>query len=290
MMSKYYTYNVDFLLDTQYFIKNYKFENNISDYNIKINDIQDILLEVKNETGLYEKYKYIESPYFEFLNRNAHFLQSLTIYNLFSPIFSISLPIIMLIIPFFLIKMKHQKVTLEQYIDCLKFVIKHHFIGKSILEFSTAGIDRKFFTIFSIVFYFINIYQNFISCYKFYNNFFKIKNVLTNVNNFIQYSIKSIENINIYCKNSYINFKNKNNEIKNILIEFKNNIQKSDLSSITILQINKIGEMLFNFYQLFQNKSYFDSIYYCIYLELYIKNITKIQYHIKNKQIAFFID
>ena len=121
----------------------------------------------------------------------------LTIYNLTSPIISLAIPILMLIIPFFLLKFQKVSISLKTYIQTLISILKNHVVGKAITEFSHVGWDRRVFIIVSVVFYFINIYQNIISCYTFYKNIYKIKSYLLNINNFLKYSINSITNIKV---------------------------------------------------------------------------------------------
>lgn len=308
LWSKYYTTDIKFLMDTQYFLKEFKvikctrnnnydindiYENNDNNDINDINDIYDtdsvynIINELRNETGFHEKYKYVDNEYLTFFNKNPLFLQSLTIYNLTSPLLTLAIPIIMLIIPFFFIKFHRRSLNISEYFNALTNVIKYHFIGKSLIEFNSVGWDRRFFIIVSIIFYFINIYQNFISCYTFYKNFFKIKNYLNIINNFLNYSIESISNINKYCKLSYQKFIEKNIEIKNILIEFKENISTINLDNTNINQITKVGIILYNFYELFDNKIYNQAIDYALYLNGYICNIVELQKNLKTKSITF---
>ena len=283
LWSEYYTTNISFLNDSKNLIKNFKPINE----EINIDKVDEILSELNSETGFYEKYKYLDSKYFDFLNSNPFFLQGLTMYNLTSPIMSLAIPIIMLIIPFFMIKFQKRNITITEYINALITVLKYHVIGKAISEFNDVGWDRRFFILISIIFYFINIYQNIISCYTFYKNIYKIREYLININNFLTYSIKSITNINKYCRTSYIGFVQKNEEIKNNLLVFNDKIASINLNIITIKQVSKIGNILNFFYELFKNKKYKDSIYYCLYLQGYIENLTCLQKNIKNKNINY---
>ena len=95
--SEYYTTDLEFLKDNQEFLKNYISIRNYDDNNVK--DIENILSEINNETGFYEKYKYIDIEYFKSLNRSSSILQILTVYNLTSPVLSLAVPILF-IIPF----------------------------------------------------------------------------------------------------------------------------------------------------------------------------------------------
>ena len=93
--SNYYTNNISFLKDSQYLLKHYHPISN----NVSIPEVQKIIEELDNETGFCEKYKYMDIKFLEPLNRYPNFLQVLTVYNLASPVISLAIPIIMLILP-----------------------------------------------------------------------------------------------------------------------------------------------------------------------------------------------
>ena len=285
LWSKYYTDNIEFLKDSQSLVKNFKDIELIED--TEINNIHKILKDINEETGFYEKYKYIDVNYFKFLNNYPFFLQGLTIYNLSSPILSLIIPIIMILLPFFILKFQKISISMTTYINVLVKVLKNHVIGRAFTEFNNVGWDRRFFLLISIGFYFINIYQNIISCKTFYINIYKIKSYLLSIKNYIDYSVESINNINKYCKKTYEPFINMNNNINNTLLKFRNEINIIELESISIKQVTKIGNLLKSFYELFQNKIYKESIIYSLNLHGYIENIKNIQVMIKRKEINY---
>ena len=205
LWNQYYTNNIEYLNDTIYLIKNFKHINNEGGY-AKIKTVDNICIELRNETGFYEKYKYIDNKYFHSFNNCALFLQALTIYNLTSPMLGLLFPILILIVPFFILKFRKIEITFETYILILIDVIKRNSLGQALSEFSSVGLDRKIVILTSVIFYIFNIYQNFITCRTFYLNIFKIKDHLLSINDFIIYSINSINNLNKYCKKSYIQF------------------------------------------------------------------------------------
>ena len=234
-----------------------------------------------------KKYKYVDIKIFESLNNNPFFLQILTLYNLTSPFITLIIPIIMLIIPFFILKLQKIPITLTTYLSILTTILKNHIIGRAIAEFSSVDWDRKFIFIISIGMYFVNIYNNIISCYTFYKNINKIRNYLISINKFLKYSIDSITNINKYCKSSYTDFCNTNEQIKNNLYSFSREISVINLEKVSIKQIGKIGNILKCFYQLFKNKIYKESVIYSLQLHGYIGNITNLQNNIKLKNINY---
>jgi hypothetical protein len=111
--ANYYTTDVSFLKDTQQLLKEYKpfSKKNINTEannktESKYKNILDIWNELKIENGFKEKYCYIDWDILDFLNKSVLFLQFMSIYNLLSPIFSFFVPILILLIPFFIIKAK----------------------------------------------------------------------------------------------------------------------------------------------------------------------------------------
>ena len=285
---EYYTTDTKFLRDHQYFVKNYKKnERKSRNDNDKITTIEKILLELKNETGFYEKYHYIEIEKFKCCNKSALVLQGLTLYNLTSPSLSIIIPIIMLILPFFILKAQNQKITLDKYITSLMVVFKNHIIGQMINRFNKADIAQKLFLLCSFGFYFFSIYQNIKSCYQFYKSIYKIKNYLKEIIYFIDASINNIDDINKYSKKSFSNFINKNNTVKNTLITFKTDLLKIDFTKFKITDFAKVGNILKCFYELYENVDYQNALYYSIDLHYYLLNIETLQTHVKNNKLNF---
>ena len=68
-----------------------------------------------------------------------------------------SIPILMLILPFFIIKFHRKSITIGEYINTLIAILKYHVVGKVLSEFNNVGWDRRVFMLMSVVFYFINI-------------------------------------------------------------------------------------------------------------------------------------
>lgn len=291
--ANYFTNNINFLSDTQNLIKTFSPIDNYEYKNIEelFNEINEFYINTEQSDninkGFNTIYQYVDIKYFDFLNTNSTFLQGLTLYNLTSPVLSLLVPIIMLIIPFFLIRMKNIPISLSTYIDTLLTVIKNHPIGQTIRDFGNVGWDRRIFMLTSVAFYFISIYQNIISCFKFYTNMSKIQNNLCTVKNYIEYSINSINNLNKYCGSTYEIFIRKNNYIKDQLNNFYLNLLNINLSSLSIKNLGQFGKMMKEFYELFKNDLYRDSIKYSLFLHEYINNITEMQNKVKNKSINF---
>ena len=139
---KYYTTDTAFLKDTQQLIKQIKIDdiNTISNkHNFSDSNIETVVAnwkEIKGETGFLSKYLYVDWGFAKFINNNPKFLQLMSMYNIASPLLSLCLPIFVLIVPFFIIKIKGIKLTLNDYIEVLKTLISQHAIVKVFTNFN----------------------------------------------------------------------------------------------------------------------------------------------------------
>ena len=125
--------------------------------------------ENKDEEGFHAKYQYMDWGPLLFLNRSRSALQCMSLYNLASPILSLCVPIICLIIPFFVIRMRGIAITLTSYVEVLQVVLQKHQLGQ-LFAFSSATWDKRFYILLSAGFYVLSVYQNARSCARFYAN------------------------------------------------------------------------------------------------------------------------
>ena len=286
--NEYYTDDKNYLKDCQFLLKKYK-PCKEYEYNKKFIDETELIMdELNNDTGFLDKYKYIDNSYIKDLNKIPSVLQLLTVYNLSSPVLSLLFPIVMLIFPFLLLKIQNIPINIQTYLNILKKLFKNHALGQLFNQFSDVGWDRRVFMLFSVGFYIFNIYQNFICCFKFYKNIFKIQKNLNNIKNFIGNSIKSIDNLSLYCKKSYNKFKDTNETVKNHLINYYYELCNLKLDKkINLSHLTKIGGMLKSFYELYDNYIIKDSINYCIDLQYYLGNIENLQTNIKRGKLNY---
>jgi hypothetical protein len=121
-VSEFYTTDIDFIKDNQTLLKTFTHIN--TQYHEENKQKYDKIIqtwnEIKGDTGFKERYYYIDWPMWDFLNNSQPFLQFMSIYNMTSPVISLFVPIIILIIPFFIIRLKGLKLTMQEYIDILK--------------------------------------------------------------------------------------------------------------------------------------------------------------------------
>lgn len=280
---------MEFLKDTQSLLKNYK-KMDLKcdeDKNQMLSEVMEVWDDIKNDTGFKEKYQFVDWPMWEFLNHSESFLQVMSIYNLASPVISFFVPFIILIIPFFIIKMKGLSITIGEYIDVLKIIASNHAVGRLFTEFSSVELSEKFYLVVSAAFYIFSIYQNILTCQRFHNNMKKIHSHLKKVREYIEYSEVKMYNILLYTENlkTYTAF---NEKLKLRLTELSNLKQLLNTVSEYKLSMKKVGELgsvLKSFYTLYDNKTYYESLMFSFGFHGYLDNIEGFIGNMNSKKI-----
>ena len=211
--SKYYTTDVLFLKDSQLFYKSYsnqyggdlttpiKMNTGENEITIDPHDIfkkiDALWIDIAGDKNFKQRFNYIEIPILDRLNKSPGFLQILSLYNLTSPVISLLSPLILLIIPFFILKFQKVDVTVSGYIATLKRIFATHPIGKmfTLLDFSSMPWDKRIYVLMSFVFYVIQVYQNIMSCYNFYKNMILIHKNIFILRDYFRYTINNMSHI-----------------------------------------------------------------------------------------------
>mgnify|MGYP006087976005 CR=1 FL=1 len=290
----YYTNNKIFLKDTQNFITNFKNNVTFEDRANFIEDSYDSCESIVKDNGFIEKYQYIDLPYLNKYNNDELCLQVVSIFNLANPVFSLLAPILLLLLPFFIIKLQGHDVTIENYLEHLKQVFSNHIIGQFFNDFNDSPISTKIYLLISIIFYGFQIYNNIISCGKFYKNIKFIHDKLFIMRDYISNSINKFNNLLKYTGEliSYENFNNLVNDNLKILNDYLKMLNKVKEYKLSVNKLFELGHLMKCFYKLHNDKNIIGSLYFSFGCNGYIKNIETLQKHIKNKNINLckFID
>ena len=117
-----------------------------------------------------EKFQYIEWEKLEFLNKSEMFLAVLTFYQTISPLLSLLAPVILLIIPFLILKVLKKPITVEEYVGVLRQQLDKHSMGQLFTRFDSLSWGQRIYLIMCCGMYAYQIYQNGLACYHFYLN------------------------------------------------------------------------------------------------------------------------
>ena len=289
--SKSYTTNIEYLKDTQKLCKN--INNVVIDKNI-IENTWENFEHIKSDKSFLDNYQYIDWDYFKWLNHISLFLLILGFYNLSSPVVNLMAPIFMLILPFFLLKLMGVPVTSDNYYKILIQQLKKHAIGQLFTQWNSVDISKKMYLLFCFGMYFYNIYQNVLSCKRFYRNSKYIANTFQNFKKYIDYTI---ENINYYVSvvdslKSYDTFKKDLISVKQKLISYYNNFVGLPTDIVSLKTLPYLGESMKNFYTIYNCEDFNKTIKYSFAFNGYLDAMKNISNNIQNKtiHISTFLD
>ena len=290
--AKYYTSDVSFLKESQTLIQKYKANhfNHSTNFTESYLEIHNIWSSIQGDKHFKDKFGYIDIAMLEPLNSSSLFLQILSLQNLASPVISLLTPLIILIIPFFILRFQKLPIDLSTYLSSLKKIAQYHPIGKIFENFGSVPWDKKVYIFISIAFYFLQIYQNIMSCYRFYKNMFLIHNNIHKFANYISGSIENIHSINSIIEkerlSSYHGFKAENEKHAQTLSELYDEIRNVMPFKLTLANVSNIGTIMKLYYRFHCDENVKNAISYTFGFNSYIEHLSGLAHLIKNKKIA----
>jgi hypothetical protein len=298
--NRYFTTDVDFLNESQEILHKFSdYKNNMKTpeeeegepYTFnqdKCQKIMEVWRDTKEDPDFLEKYCYIEWDMVKYLNKSPYFLQSLSIINMTAPIMSFIIPIVFLVFPFVILKIQKVPINFSMYIQVLKDIARHHFIGKAITSMQSLSWDKIIYMIITVALYGLQIYQNINLCYRFYRNIHKINSHLTDLRDYVFYSIQSMENfVEISRKHaSYREFCEVTAKHCATLRDFYQELLPIRPFEPGFFKITEIGYLLKCFYELHSNKYYEDSLRYSMGFEGYINALSGIHSNLSEGHIS----
>jgi hypothetical protein len=258
-MTSLYSYDKKYLKDTQAIIKKYKTDCKPVD----LDNVYSKWNEIKTTKNFKDIYNYCSWNVLDFLNNNDTSLQFITIYTLLSPILSLCVPILGIILPFFIIKLKGGCITCNEYFIVLKHVLKNHALGKAMVSFN-EDMNKKLYALLGVGFYFFTVYQNIMVCVRFMQNIKKIHEFLFLMRDYLQLVIEKMNifgNVIINYK-SYIGFYNDMMHHSNILKKILMQLESIHPLKFSFIKLNQLGTIMNYFYQFYNNKEYEASFTY----------------------------
>jgi hypothetical protein len=293
--NKQFTTHVPFLEDSQKVLRNMPlYLEQTTGSEAKCDKIIEIWKDTKQDIGFLEKYSYIEWDALRHLNESSTFLQTVSVINMTSPILSFIIPLIFLIFPFVLLKIQGVPIGFSTYIDVLKDIARHHFIGSMINNLQSISWNKLIYFGFTVGLYFLQIYQNYNLCIKFYKNIHKINSHLYELRDYLGHSMLSMETfirLNSHLP-TYTGFIETTRAHCETLREFSGDLELIKPFAPGLSKVVEIGYLLKCFYKLHSVPEYENSLKYSIGFEGFINNLTGISQNLAGKHVALakFVD
>jgi hypothetical protein len=288
--SKYYTTDIEYLKHTQTLLEMFDdqlLERNITQ-NTECKTCVDAFSTMKNTwndfrgtgkiTDFREKFSYVETPFLAKLNTSSSFLQFLSLYNISSPVIALLTPIIILIIPFFVLMMRGLAVSVTEYVEILKSIISQHSVGKFLTQFDTVSVEQKMYILMSVIFYFIQIYQNIMACVRFYDNIKLVHKHIHTIHGYLTVTGVNmsylIQLIQTYHLSTYEPFREELANRYALLNEVTTALADISPFSVSVSKFFQIGYVMKNYYSLFSQTDLNELLDYSFGFNAYMEHLT----------------
>ena len=285
---EYYTNDTKFLKDSKNLYKKIKI-GEPNDYN----KFSKLWLEIMNhkDTDFLSKYHFVDSKYLRSFNNNSKFLTYLSIYNMMSPVLALITPIIILIIPFLILKIRKIPVTIKEYKEEINKILGKHIIGNFYKNFNKVNIKKKFYMILSLSFYIFQMYQNCVSCHRFYKNQQYIHNFFNETKIYINFTIKNMDNYLNYTSSlkTYQDFNKNLLEHKNVLKSYYDKLSYIEALNKKKIHknINQVGILMKEFHRARFDNTLEKTFIYSLGFNGYYKNMHELKLLLTSNKVNF---
>lgn len=287
MWAKQFTTSVPHLQDMQRFIADVSSHpaNDNSDHG----QIEGIWTRIKTDGGFHDKFNYIDYAPLDMLNRSPTFLQCYSMYNLFSPLLSFLMPVIMLIVPFFLLKLQSVPITLPTYFGIIKMMLSQHAIGKLMFDMSSVSWDKRIYILVSVVFYVVQMYQNVVSCHRFYRNTFLVHEDLAAIRAYADATIHKMRAFAGHARvagdtfGPFVSDLDRNREQLERMVAA---LDRIDAPTLTAKKCLQIGYVMQQYYAVFSDAGIAACMQYSFGFNAFAEHMAHFSTLIQNKRVA----
>jgi len=272
-----YTRDEKFLRQSQLLFGRYDASMNIYD-GPRLEAMRGVWADIKSDDEFIAKFHYVEYEFAQMLNESASFLQILTMYNLMSPVLSILLPIVFLILPFFMLQLQGVRISISKYLEVLRQVAGRHAIGQLFTLTSDISWEKRFYVLVSIGFYGFQIYQNFMCCVSFYRQMRLMHRHIFDIKDYIDYSMAKMDEFLLASHDlgTYASFNGNIKKHKQTLMDLRSNISNITPFSHDMSKLLQIGSTMHIFYTLHKNEDYDRAMRFSMSFIGYVDNICSI--------------
>lgn len=281
LWSNNYTYDKKFIKDTQKMLKH----NYITD--LPVLECWD---KIKGDNEFDERYQYININALKFLNESSMVLQCLCFYKFISPLITLIYPIIMLFIPFIIMKYWNNiSISYSQYYSILKMMLMSNSLVKLFTDFSLSNWRQTIYLLFSAGMYVFSLYQNIMSCVDFHRNMKHINNYVIELKQYMKKEILIMNDFQNKCNlsnlSTYEPFIINMNKHKEVMVKALSMFENIVSYSWNVHNLSHMGFSLKVLYFIYYNTDFHNAVMYSFGFNGYLLNISDIQKNIQNKNI-----
>ena len=259
---------------------------------VRCESFQTKLLESWDEIGngigtdeFIDKYHYVSPTPLRKLNKSPTVLQAVNLYVMASPVMALLLPIISLIFPFLILRMRGVVINASTYSSILSGIISRHPVGQVFYNMGSVSWDKVVYLLFTVGMYFVQIYQNVKSCIRYYHNITHIHEVIRTFREFAVHSQTNVSAMTKLCADmksvNYTELVAQASRHQVILGSFAECAETVGIGCGGggwggITQYLHTGDVMRLFYDMRTNQEFIDAVQYMIGYNGYIENIISL--------------
>ncbi|MAR51410.1 MAG: hypothetical protein CML42_09825 [Rhodobacteraceae bacterium] len=279
-----YTTDTHFLNDTQ------KLYKNIHDISINKENIDKMTMvwgKIKEDNNFIEKYNYMGWDKLSWLNQSKFYLTITSFYHITSPVWNLFSPLFAIVFPFILLKLMRVPLNMEMYKKVLTKQFQNHIIGQALFNFTSVPMYKKVYLLFMVWIYFYNIYQNVINCYRFYKNIYLITDNIYTIKEYGETTLKNIDLVLFKIKNlpSYKKFSLELDMYRDKLYKFNKGLDLLELTGSFRKRLFDMGSIMKEYYTIYNNDELNNILNYSLGFNGYIDNLCGLRENINSKKI-----
>jgi energy-coupling factor transporter ATP-binding protein EcfA2 len=270
--TEYTTTDISYLNDFQNTIKKWSpslFRSLAAKYN-NINTLYQEWTTIKDldASTFKDKYQFIPWPHLDFLNRHKTVLQLNSFYNIISPITTLIIPILFLMIPYIMIRfMSAEPFTWTAYKTALLAQFSKHIFNKNpqrALEFIQGGRDWSSITYvaFTVGIYIFNIYRSIIDCMNFVTNTRTISVLIQRTHEYMKEVRDAAKIVANQLAISSVPFTEYRNYLNSMITKWDDCLEYvlHENRGFSLRSLTHIGNLMGDFYKLYSDYDYFSLI------------------------------
>lgn len=236
-----------------------------------------------------EKYSYMEWSFLTFLNESSSFLQILSVGNMMSPLISLFIPVLFLLMPFVVLSIQGVCISWDTYLTTLKNVARNHFIGKAMVGLQSLSWDKLLYVLLMLGLYLMQVYQNVMACVHFYQNTQQVNQDLVDLDQFCVYSARSMDTfVKMHGdRPTYRAFCQEAARRSQCLKGLHERLRALSPFGLRMQKVGELGAMMSCYYHVHSCAEVQEAVRYAIGFEGYINNLRGVSHHLNAGNVAF---
>lgn len=250
--------------------------------------------ETQDNPTFLEHYGYLDWKVLLPVNQDATAMQLMACSNLVSPLLSMCLPLLFLVVPFLILKVQGVTITFASYITILKDLAKNHFIGKALANLDTLSPDKVVYVGLLGIMYVMQMYQNVSFCQRFTRNLQYINEQLILLREFLEHSRATMGTFLSWHGNkvTFAGFCQDLTVQLDVVGRWSDQLAAVRPWSWSLSTLGTLGTLLTRFYEIHSDPGYETAFRYCMGWEGYLDNLRGIYQGMRDGRLhtATFVD